>query len=166
MGGSSFKKLPRPAAGSAKCPEGTEACPGEASKTPENMICLPIKEHKNCPITDIMFLKDDASAPTGYSTGKIFVNGYAVSFSKTAKDRLPIHSVRMDIQPCAISTQKSGVTGIPYHKLEKEAEEACVVSKLNQQLHDSRYIQTDFTYNLGKLHEEMDIFRELSRFLP
>jgi hypothetical protein len=107
MGGSSFNKLPRPAAGSTKCPEGTEACPGEASKTPENMICLPVKEHKaKCPITDIIFLKDDATTPTGYSRGKIFVNSYSISFTKTAKDRLPIQSIRMGMQPCAISTQK------------------------------------------------------------
>jgi hypothetical protein len=91
MAGKAFKDIPRPLKSGAGCPEGTVACPGAASETPENMICYPIEEHaKNCPITDIIFLQDDKMPPAGYSQSKIFVDGYAVAYSKTAKDNLPI----------------------------------------------------------------------------
>jgi len=86
------------------------------------MICYPKAEHKKkCPITDIIFIDEKTDAPAGYSQGKLFVNGFAVSFSKTAKDRLPIQSVRLDIKPCSISTQKEGAD-VPLHRLEKREE--------------------------------------------
>jgi hypothetical protein len=46
MAGNSFIDMPRPAAGSDKCPEGTTACPGKAALNAENMICYPLAEHK------------------------------------------------------------------------------------------------------------------------
>jgi hypothetical protein len=95
------------------------------------MICYPLAEHaEKCPITDIIFIDEKTDAPDGYSQGKIFVNGFAVSFSKTAKDRLPIQSVRLDIKPCSISTSKEGAK-VPLHKLEREKDNFCEVSKLN-----------------------------------
>jgi hypothetical protein len=97
MAGVSFDNLPRTAVGSTKCPEGTQACPGKAALTPENMICYPAAEHKaKCPITDIIFVKDQRKAPSGYSTAKTFVNGFSIAFSKTATDNLPIQSIRLD----------------------------------------------------------------------
>jgi len=54
-GGISFEKVKRVDASGA-CPAGTEACPGEATKTPANTLCYPTAKLGECPITDFKFI--------------------------------------------------------------------------------------------------------------
>jgi len=65
-GGISFEKVKRVDA-TGKCPAGTEACPGEATKTPDNTVCYPTDQLTECPITDIKLIKDEDSVPEGYT---------------------------------------------------------------------------------------------------
>jgi len=55
LGGVPFAKVKRVDAAGA-CPAGTEACPGEAKKTPDNTLCYPTAQMSECPITDIKFV--------------------------------------------------------------------------------------------------------------
>jgi len=82
-----------------------------------------------------------------------YVNNFAVIFSKTATDNLPIVTTRVEVStPCTTSSETQS-PNIAYHILEEGKDSVCKASKLNELITDDRYTQTDFRYNLGELHD-------------
>lgn len=91
------------------------------------------------------------------------MNGFAVSYSKTATDNLPILQVKLSVKkPCTNSSQ-TAKADIHYFTLEKDKDGKCDESLITKQFLDERYIQTAFRYDLGKLQEEMGVFDRLYR---
>jgi hypothetical protein len=133
------------------------------------MICYPEAEHEaKCPITDIKFVntKESGGDPDGYSNRQVYTNNFAVIFSKTATDNLPIVTTRVEVSsPCTTSSETQS-PNIAYHILEKAKDSVCKASLLNNLVTDDRYKQTDFRFNLGELHDRMGVFNIMEDTMP
>lgn len=82
------------------CPAGTKLCSGATE--PGKSLCIDeSKPLTDCPIVSLKLVStDDQSSDLDWTTVDFSVGGYALAFSRTCCDSLPVGSLRLEAKPC------------------------------------------------------------------